>query len=68
MGLFQLLSDWKEANYQKKVTEMQSQGKCPDCLGRGYNPVILSGYYYMSSLDCPGCNGSGLFSDWTQAE
>ncbi|RXT15414.1 methionine aminopeptidase [Ammoniphilus sp. CFH 90114] len=68
MGLIQAFIDWKNANHERKVSEMGAQGKCPDCFGRGFNPVMLSGFYYTSVLDCPGCNGSGLFTDWAESK
>ncbi|ERI07488.1 hypothetical protein HMPREF0083_04432 [Aneurinibacillus aneurinilyticus ATCC 12856] len=66
VGFFNAISEWKTARYEKKIAEMKEQGKCPDCRGRGFNPVMLPEFYYMNNYDCPGCNGSGLFSDWAQ--
>ncbi|WP_047153468.1 hypothetical protein [Aneurinibacillus tyrosinisolvens] len=67
MGFFNAISNWKAAKYEKKIAEMQSQGICPDCYGRGFNPLLLHEFLYTNLYDCPGCNGSGLFADWAQA-
>jgi DnaJ-class molecular chaperone len=66
MGLFNAISEWRQANYEKKITKMRSQGTCPDCYGRGFNSMPLSDIAGMTSYvdDCHGCNGSGLFADW----
>lgn len=64
MGLLNSFQDWKASRYEKKISEMQSQGICPDCHGKGVNTFPLNDYYLANVYDCPGCNGSGSFSDW----
>ncbi|WP_338449250.1 methionine aminopeptidase [Niallia oryzisoli] len=66
MGLFSYLSDWKSSLYEKKVAEAQSLGHCPDCNGKGFQIPIVNEYSYPESYDCPGCNGTGSFSNWSQ--
>ncbi|WP_146811815.1 MULTISPECIES: methionine aminopeptidase [Aneurinibacillus] len=66
MRLFNVLFEWKAALYEKKIAKMQAQGKCPDCNGIGANPLIMHEFAYIDRYDCPGCNGSGLFSDWAK--
>jgi DnaJ-class molecular chaperone len=60
------LSEWKTARYEKKISEMRSQGICPDCHGKGFHSLPLNEFLYTDVYDCPGCNGSGLFSDWSE--
>jgi len=62
MGLFNAISSWQADRYQKHVTKMQTLDKCPDCRGRGYINTIS--FDYAMPYECPGCNGSGSFSDW----
>ncbi|MGO4886670.1 methionine aminopeptidase [Anaerobacillus sp. MEB173] len=66
MGLMNMFSDWRATNYEKKIERMREKGVCPDCNGNGYNYVMINEFAYMNvtDYDCPGCNGSGLFSDW----
>lgn len=64
MGIWSFLSEWKNAQYEKRVSEMQALNKCPDCQGKGFQAIMLQGFYYTGSFDCYGCDGSGLFSDW----
>ncbi|MCI1763221.1 hypothetical protein [Heyndrickxia oleronia] len=46
------------------LANMESKGFCPDCRGKGINHLALSEYYYSTSIECPGCNGSGTYTDW----
>jgi len=65
MGLFSYLSDWKASLYEKKIAEAQSLGHCPDCNGKGFMIPIVNEYSYPESFDCPGCLGTGSFTDWS---
>ncbi|MFP3123535.1 methionine aminopeptidase [Ectobacillus funiculus] len=65
MGLFSTISNWKTASYEKHKSNMQSLGHCPDCSGAGMILYpALSSSFYIPTYDCPGCNGSGLYTDW----
>ncbi|MFZ4450344.1 hypothetical protein [Salibacterium aidingense] len=63
MNLWNMWTDWRESAKQKRIDAMEKEGKCPDCRGRGIQ-LIPNEYYYTDPLYCPGCEGSGLFSDW----
>ncbi|HYK73332.1 MAG TPA: methionine aminopeptidase [Pseudoneobacillus sp.] len=65
MGLINAFNEWKSAKYDNHVSQMKEINKCPDCYGKGYviYPVMEFTYQNISS-DCPGCNGSGQYSDW----
>lgn len=59
MGLFNAVSNRKT---QKHQALMRSQGKCPECNGKGFSTTIVAEdikLYY-----CRGCRGSGQFNDW----
>ncbi|WP_027725538.1 hypothetical protein [Tuberibacillus calidus] len=62
MGLFQAISNWQTERYQRHVSRMQALDKCPDCRGRGFINVLS--FDYAMPYECPGCNGSGSYSDW----
>ncbi|GGE39833.1 hypothetical protein GCM10011391_18300 [Pullulanibacillus camelliae] len=62
MGWFNKFSEWNTARQEKHRSEMETLGLCPDCNGRGFIPV--SGLEYTQPFDCPGCNGTGLYSEW----
>ncbi|WP_071393716.1 hypothetical protein [Bacillus tuaregi] len=64
MGLFSYLSDWKASLYEKRISEAQSLGHCPDCNGKGFQIPIVNEYCYPESYECHGCNGTGSFSHW----
>lgn len=64
MGLINSYNQWRETRQQNHISMMQSEGKCPDCNGRGYAIYPYSEFAYFNSFECPGCNGSGLYSDW----
>ena len=65
MGLFNSISEWSQGRYEKKVARAKEQGKCPDCNGRGVE-ILPYEHFYGSAYQCPGCNGSGQFSDWME--
>lgn len=68
MGFFNALSVWKQANDEKRISKMRSQGTCPVCRGRGFNPMLSEFVAFTTHVDdCHGCNGSGLFSVWAEA-
>lgn len=66
MGLLNRFSQWQNDRYQKRVAEMQSKGLCPDCRGSGLSMLALNEFLHTNFYDCPGCNGSGLYSDWEE--
>jgi len=67
MRIFNSINQWNKERMEKKISTMQAQGKCPTCSGRGIDyPLGFHDFYYPSVMDCPGCNGSGLFSDWAE--
>lgn len=63
MGFLNILSEWLDARYEKNVAEMEAQGLCPDCRGKGFN-TYSNEYFYTTPYDCPSCHGSGLYHDW----
>jgi DnaJ-class molecular chaperone len=58
---------WNAARYERKLSEMRAKEICPDCSGRGINTMALYEFLY-TDYDCPGCSGSGLFSDWYESK
>lgn len=66
MGLLNTLNQWKETRYQNHVAAMKEQNKCPDCHGRGYTIYPYTEFAYLNSFECPGCQGSGNYSDWEE--
>lgn len=64
MGLFSKLVQWREDRYEKRVADMQVKGLCPDCRGSGLSTLALNEFLHTNFYDCPGCNGTGLFSEW----
>lgn len=68
-NLINRLQEWRDANYEKKIEKMRLQGNCPQCSGRGFDPVMINEFMYLGAYEdykCPGCNGSGQFNDWNQ--
>lgn len=63
MGLLNSFTNWKTERYEKHLNDMQGLGKCPDCRGRGFTIPYSA---YTTAYECPGCNGSGLYSDWAE--
>lgn len=68
MGLFQAISAWNAARYEKHVASMEEKGYCPDCRGKGFDAYAPFEYYHNTSYECPGCGGSGQFSDWAETQ
>lgn len=66
LGILNGFSQWKQSRYEKVVTDMESLGKCPDCRGKGFTSSYSSVYIpnFDAFFDCPGCNGTGNFTDW----
>ncbi|WP_102349769.1 methionine aminopeptidase [Bacillus sp. Marseille-P3661] len=64
MGLLNSFMEWNSARYEKKIAKMEAKGICPDCYGRGINSAAFNEFVFTNSYECPGCNGSGHFSDW----
>ncbi|HET7577854.1 MAG TPA: methionine aminopeptidase [Bacillales bacterium] len=65
MGFLNTFTNWRAERYEKHRSTMQAQGKCPDCNGRGFAmpPLVFDD---VTPFDCPGCNGSGQYSDWEE--
>lgn len=66
LGLFNYLSDWKSNLYEKKIAQAESLGQCPECRGKGFQMPLANEYFYADTYDCPGCNGTGTFSSWSE--
>lgn len=66
MNLINAIGEWKQARYEKVISEMEPLGRCPDCRGRGFVSTLTSVYTptFDAIFDCPGCNGSGQYTDW----
>lgn len=66
MGLLNAFNEWKNTRYEKHVSHMKDENKCPECYGRGFLIYPANEFVYLSNpFDCPGCNGSGLYSEWS---
>ncbi|HLO12074.1 MAG TPA: methionine aminopeptidase [Pseudoneobacillus sp.] len=66
MGLMSSFNDWRASRYENHVSQMREENKCPDCYGRGFMMYPFNEFTYQAhSLECPGCNGSGLYTDWS---
>lgn len=60
-----MLHKKKEGTPVQRV-KMEEKGLCPECYGKGFHTFTGHEYsFYGSTLDCPGCEGSGLYSDWS---
>lgn len=66
LGIFNTIQEWNKNRYEKRITAMELKGKCPDCNGKGINTLALNEFYVTNVYDCPGCNGSGSYSDWAE--
>lgn len=65
MVLFSAISDWRKSRHEKFISQMKEENKCPDCYGRGFLLYPANEFLYLNNpLDCPGCNGTGLYTDW----
>lgn len=64
LGIFNQVTSWMAAQNERRKAEMEAKGICPDCYGKGYNIYALNEFTYSNLYDCPGCNGSGQYSDW----
>ncbi len=58
MGVFNAISTWANDRYEKRISNMKEQGKCPECNGTGI------GVTYEHTYSCIGCSGTGSFEDW----
>jgi hypothetical protein len=65
MGLFHYLSDWKSNLYEKRISEAEGLGHCPECNGKGFHMPLATEYYMPEVYDCLDCNGTGSFSNWS---
>lgn len=67
MGLLHSFQQWRAARHAKHISRMKEENKCPDCYGRGFVIYPANEFtFFDGSYDCPGCDGSGLFTDWTE--
>lgn len=67
MGILDAYNQWRVSRYDNHVSNMRSQNKCPDCRGKGYHAYPVNEFvYYTDSYECPGCNGTGQYSDWNE--
>jgi DnaJ-class molecular chaperone len=66
MGFINSITEWNKARREKHYSIMREKGHCPQCNGRGFHTYAGHEYaFYSSSLDCPGCEGSGSYTDWS---
>ncbi|HZH61057.1 MAG TPA: hypothetical protein VEY70_16140 [Metabacillus sp.] len=67
MDFLRGIAEWKQERIKKVRDDMESLGRCPNCRGRGFTSSFTSIYLptYEAIFDCPGCNGSGQFEDWS---
>lgn len=61
MGLLSNLSDWLNARYEKRKAELEEQGICPACYGKGFNTYGYE-FLYTTASECPSCGGTGSYS------
>jgi DnaJ-class molecular chaperone len=67
MGLIQAFNQWKTTRYENHLAQMREENKCPECYGRGFVVYPAQEFvYYSNPLDCPGCNGTGLYTEWSK--
>ncbi len=65
MGLLNAFNEWRDLRIQNHVSRMKDENKCPDCTGRGFSIYPGSEFaYHASHFECPGCNGTGLYTEW----
>ncbi len=66
MGLINSITDWNKSRQEKHMAKMEANNHCPQCYGRGFHAYVGHEYtFHGSILDCPGCSGTGLYSDWS---
>ncbi|MBB6453350.1 DnaJ-class molecular chaperone [Salirhabdus euzebyi] len=65
MGFLSSVNEWRENRREKKLSEMESLGICPDCAGKGFHHITHSEMYYAAPFECQGCNGSGSYAEWS---
>lgn len=69
MGLLHSIAEWNKGRQERHISRMKERGSCPQCYGRGFHTYAGHEFHLFSSaLDCPGCEGSGSFSDWTNLQ
>lgn len=67
MGLLNNYQQWRTARHEQYISKMRSINKCPDCHGRGFYTFSANEFVnYTNPYDCPNCNGSGSFSEWSE--
>ncbi|MBP2239614.1 DnaJ-class molecular chaperone [Cytobacillus eiseniae] len=65
MGILNTFNEWRATRYEKHVSRMKSDNKCPECYGRGFPIYPGTEYaYYTNIVECPGCGGTGVYTDW----
>ncbi|MCP8615731.1 methionine aminopeptidase [Salirhabdus salicampi] len=65
MGFMQSLSAWNQERKEKRLSQYEEQGLCPDCRGKGFHMLVQTETFYSPPYDCYGCNGSGSYTDWS---
>jgi DnaJ-class molecular chaperone len=69
VGILNSYNEWKNSRYQRHVSLMEEQDKCPDCFGKGYYVFPVNEFVYnVTPMDCQGCNGTGTFTEWTNSQ
>jgi DnaJ-class molecular chaperone len=65
VGLLNAFNEWRNSKYENHISQMREGDKCPDCYGRGVLIYPSTGIsFYTNILDCPGCNGTGMYAEW----
>lgn len=67
MGILNAFDQWISSRYENHVSKMESQERCPDCLGKGFHTYPWASEFFLheNSHQCTGCNGSGHYYDWS---
>lgn len=66
MGLFNAISNWRTQRFENHRSAMETEGKCPECNGRGFSFPTYA-VENVAPYDCPGCNGTGSYEDWVES-
>lgn len=51
-------------NKEKQMAIMQMTNRCPDCKGKGIHYFVGAEYFVGAPMNCPSCNGTGLYTEW----
>ncbi|MFZ3587809.1 methionine aminopeptidase [Bacillus sp. DJP31] len=69
MGLINSIVEWNTARQERHLSRMKESGHCPQCHGRGFHAYAGHEYtFHGSMLDCPGCEGTGSYEEWTSLQ